>query len=617
MWGSGGHVGAPSSNQSTGQRTGVLTVAQQHLAADDGGGDAPRALHEAAGAGRQVVGDLRHLGRNRVGIEDDEVGHEALAHEAAVGEAPVRGRHQREHAHRVLQREDLPLAHPVAQQMRLQRGVDDLRDVRAGVGERHHRARVLHHRQHVVLHLVGDRVHEEPIEVLLQRQVDQRGGRIDPALARDVGHRAVRALHGVVDEDPLVREGARLGAERLLLGRVVGAGHQAAADFGIAKLPLLLVERQRAERLPRRQVIERQLGLEREQHVEAAAVHLGEHAPAGRRRLVQQGHVARPHVTRVQPAEGAERDGPARLHREVAQAHVIVAEGGGVRLLAADGLAGQLEDTGVELAHHADQPAHLVPRGQAAGHRPAVGRLVNRRARGGEADGARLDGLAQLALHQPDVVLARRLLERALAHDVAAERAVADVARVVDALGQGLDGIEELGEGRPRPRDACGHRRARDVLGPLEVADDQSLVLLAARRQREAAVAHDHRGDAVPARAGPERIPEHLRVHVRVTVDEPGSDHAPLGVDDLAGTLADAADGDDAPVVHADVGAIAGKAGAVDDHAILDHEVVRHRRSPPRVRCAAILHRRSRRNDRARVHDRNRVIHAEALSGPR
>src|SRR3989441_10051611 len=111
----------------------------------------------------------------------------------------------------------------------------------------------------------------------------------------------------------------------------------------------------------------------------------------------------------------------------VAQAHVIVAEGDGIAELPPDGLAGQLEEAGVQVAHHADEPAHLVPRREPARDRPAVGRLVDRRARGREADRAGADRVAELALHRVEVVLARRLLERALAHDVRAERAVAEV----------------------------------------------------------------------------------------------------------------------------------------------------------------------------------------------
>jgi len=279
----------------------------------------------------------------------------------------------------------------------------------------------------------------------------------------------------------------------------------------------------------------------------------------------------------LQPAEVAERHRAAGLDGQVAQAQVVVAEGGGVRQLASDRLAGQLEDAGVQLAHRADQPPHLVPCRQPARHRPPVRRLVDGRARRGEADRAGLDGGAQLPLHRAQVVLGGRLLEGALAHHVAAQRAVADVAGVVDPLGQGVDRVEELGKRRPRPADAGGHRGAGDVLGALQVAHDQGLVLLRARRQREAAVAHDDAGHAVPAGAGAEGIPEDLRVHVGVAVDEAGRhDHA-VGVHDLAGALADAADRRDAAVLHGHVGAMARQAGAIDEHAVLDDEVVGHR----------------------------------------
>jgi hypothetical protein len=221
----------------------VLAVAQEHLTVDHGGGDAAGALHESAGAGRQVVGDLRHLGRDCVGIEDDQVGRETLAHQAAIGEAPERRRHQRQHSHRLLQREGLLVPHPVAEQVGLQRGVHDLRDVRAGVGEGDHRARVAHHLQHVLLHLIGHGMHEEALEVLLQRQIDHRLGRIDAALPRDLGDRAVRALHLVVHVDPLVGERPRLGAEGALVGRLAGALDQHPLGRGIAQALQLLGQR--------------------------------------------------------------------------------------------------------------------------------------------------------------------------------------------------------------------------------------------------------------------------------------------------------------------------------------------------------------------------------------
>ena len=54
-------------------------------------------------------------------------------------------------------------------------------------------------------------------------------------------------------------------------------------------------------------------------------------------------------------------------------------------------LTGQLEQAGVQVAHHGDQPPHLVPRGGAARDRAPVEGLVGRRARGGETHGARAD----------------------------------------------------------------------------------------------------------------------------------------------------------------------------------------------------------------------------------
>src|SRR5438093_6332719 len=97
------------------------------------------------------------------------------------------------------------------------------------------------------------------------------------------------------------------------------------------------------------------------------------------------------------------------------------------------------------------------------------------RARGREADRAGADRVPELALHRAKVVLRRRLLERSLVHDVRPERRVAEVPRVIDPLGQSVETVEELGEGRPRPLDARRHRLGRDVLGALEVAHDQML----------------------------------------------------------------------------------------------------------------------------------------------
>ena len=64
------------------------------------------------------------------------------------------------------------------------------------------------------------------------------------------------------------------------------------------------------------------------------------------------------------------------------------------------------------------------------------------------------------------------------------------------------------------------------VLDVLERAHDHVVVLGAGRRDREAAVAGDDGGDAVVRRRPERGVPEHLRVVVRVDVDEAGRHRA-------------------------------------------------------------------------------------------
>ena len=77
---------------------------------------------------------------------------------------------------------------------------------------------------------------------------------------------------------------------------------------------------------------------------------------------------------------------------------------------------------------------------------------------------------------------------------------------------------------------------------------------------REAAVAHHHARDAVPARRREVAVPEDLRVVVGVDVDEPGRQHQPVEVDHLgAGVrreLARCTDGGDAVAGDGHVGGV-------------------------------------------------------------
>ena len=160
-------------------------------------------------------------------------------------------------------------------------------------------------------------------------------------------------------------------------------------------------------------------------------------------------------------------------------------------------------------------------------------------------------------LHAAQIILARLLVERALAHRVHAQRRVADIHAVVEALGQAFDIGQVFREGFPGPIDAGHHRLGRDVLDRGQAAREPLAVLGLARRQRKAAIAHDHAGHPMPARAAAERVPGDLRVHMGVAVDEAGRDDQPVGIDHPLRRGPDAADLDDPPVLDADIGAIA------------------------------------------------------------
>jgi hypothetical protein len=146
------------------------------------------ALRQSLRAGGQVVDHLGHLGADRGRVEHDEVGGEAGAEQPAIGQAPLRGCVEGDHPDRLLERQRLLGAHPVAQEMRLERGVHELGDVRARVREGHDGARVLDQLEGVLLVLVGDGLEEEELEVLLERQVDHCLGRVLTAFARDRCH---------------------------------------------------------------------------------------------------------------------------------------------------------------------------------------------------------------------------------------------------------------------------------------------------------------------------------------------------------------------------------------------------------------------------------------------
>ena len=100
-----------------------------------------------------------------------------------------------------------------------------------------------------------------------------------------------------------------------------------------------------------------------------------------------------------------------------------------------------------------------------------------------------------------------------------------------NSFGIAVERVEVLGERLPLPLDAGGERGAGDVLDAFHQADQPVVPVGLHRREADAAVAHDDRGDAVPARRREQRVPGDLAVEVRVHVDEAGRDEQAVGVD--------------------------------------------------------------------------------------
>ena len=199
---------------------------------------------------------------------------------------------------------------------------------------------------------------------------------------------------------------------------------------------------------------------------------------------------------------------------------------------------------------------------------------------GGEPERARRERVVEQRRDARHLVRGRRAFPRVEPQHREPQGDVADERRVVRRHAHAaLDRAAVLGPRGPIPRQMRRERTFREVLEEREDLHD-----LAAHRgigvngrEREAAVAHHHRGDAVAGQRLEIGLPPHDAVEVRVALDEAGRDDAAARVDDaLAGErrergrhLADEATRD------AHVGATCGRPGAVDDETVADQERLR------------------------------------------
>jgi hypothetical protein len=237
-------------------------------------------------------------------------------------------------------------------------------------------------------------------------------------------------------------------------------------------------------------------------------------------------------------------------------------------------VAHRLQHAATGLGHRPRERRELLLRGLRGGRVAAVDRTVIVGAAGREADGARPHRVAHDGLHRAEVVgRGGAVGDGAIAHHVDAERVVREVGRHVHRARPGVDVVEVLAEGLPLPLDALGQRRARDVLDALEELDEALVIGGTAGREADAAIAHHRGGHAVGGGGEHVAVPARLAVVVRVHVHEPGGDDRALGVERARRGLGDLAERDDLAVANADVGALARRAGAIDESAVLDEEV--------------------------------------------
>ena len=140
--------------------------------------------------------------------------------------------------------------------------------------------------------------------------------------------------------------------------------------------------------------------------------------------------------------------------------------------------------------------------------------------------------------------------DRAVAHDVDAQRQVRGLRGDVDRALPALQRIHEIGEALPLPGQASGQHRVGNLLDALHQIHQRAAMMLLHRREADAAIAEHHRGDAMPARRRQQRVPHRLPVIVRVHVDPAGRDQEAVGVDLApAGTLLAADRRDRSPAI--------------------------------------------------------------------
>ena len=146
--------------------------------------------------------------------------------------------------------------------------------------------------------------------------------------------------------------------------------------------------------------------------------------------------------------------------------------------------------------------------------------------------------------------------------------------RDIDRARHSVQCIEILREGFPVPFQSFGERDAGDFLHRLHQADQRGMMLAPHRREADAAIAEQHRGDAMPRRRREFLVPRRLAVIMRVHIDPAGRHQHAVGLDLAPAGPGLTADFGDAVAIDRDVAGEGRLAGAIDDGAAADDRIV-------------------------------------------
>ena len=209
------------------------------------------------------------------------------------------------------------------------------------------------------------------------------------------------------------------------------------------------------------------------------------------------------------------------------------------------------------------------------GDKFAINRFMQHRAGCGKAQSP----CAQAFLHQPrhfgDVGFGWLLIIRAaLSHDKGAQRAVRNLRADIDGARQAFERIEIIGKAFPIPFHPLGERSARNILDTLHQADQPIMLVLFRGRKANAAIAHDNRGDAMPARRTHLAVPRCLAVIMGMDVDKPRRDDFARSINLFATRSADLAHSGNDAAIHRDIGDKARRARAINDRSTTNDQIM-------------------------------------------